>query len=181
MSAPNAYDYQNLYFDLGINLSRLGVVMLNVDPLWGITDAVAAAGCTLYRSPDEEQFWIDGAVGERTAHLTLLYGILERGKHLSQQVLHGWEADPIELEEIEVFPFEGYSCIVARAKMTPNLLEAHSRLSLLPHIDLFPDYKPHVTLAYVQGSNEQIADLAERLSHLKRCTLAPRGLNFGAE
>lgn len=179
MTAFNAYDYPKLYAELGINLNTLGVVMLDVDPLPGISEVVEASSCTLYRSPNAEQFWVDGAVGERTAHLTLLSGITAHSEERSRLVLEKWQAQPIELESIEVFPFDGYACIVARARLTANLLEAHRRLSLIPHIDLFPDYTPHVTLAYVQGTDAQIAELALRLGHLAERTLAPRELNFG--
>ena len=42
---------------------------------------------------------------------------------------------------------------------TPKLEEINKRLSELPNSNQFPEYKPHITLAYVKkGSGQKYAD-----------------------
>jgi 2'-5' RNA ligase len=94
-------------------------------------------------------------------------------------MLSDWEPEPITIDHIEVFPYEGYACVVAAVAVTDNLLEARSRLSLLPHIDLFPEYKPHITIAYVEGSDEQIKKFAANFDYLVGTTLKPKHVDYG--
>jgi len=110
-------------------------------------------------------------------------------------VMEGWEP-PLALQthHIEVFPSPypaddpdgagAYACIVAVIRLSDELIEAHQRLSLLPHVDTFPVYKAHVTLAYVK---------ADRAPHWQRTlqelspiftvdtSRHPLGLDYGKE
>ena len=60
------------------------------------------------------------------------------------------------------------------------LLDAHQRLSMLPHINTHPTYEPHITLGYV---HETFAGYAiERLEHLvleQQLTVRVSGINYG--
>lgn len=111
----------------------------------------------LYTSPDPNNFWVKGDVTHK-AHVTLLYGLLAKAYEIQEVVdaaLEGWTR-PLYFEEAEIDIFdspkpdtEPYKCIVARVN-SPELIEAHQRLSFLPHINTYPEYKPHITLAYVK-------------------------------
>lgn len=156
MTSFNANQYPDVYTALGIDLAKLGVVMLDVDT-FPVTELITEGEADLYESPHESRFWIAGAVVERTAHVTLLYGLLEQGlvwKPLIDIVLTGWTPPLIEIDKVGFFPSpypeEDYVCIVAHVKVTPELLEGNHRLELLPHINTFPSYNPHITLAYVK-------------------------------
>lgn len=165
----NANQFPDLYKRLGIKIPSLGCVMLDVDPKALAADPyrerLEASG-DLYYAKDPAHFWIDGYVAGKTPHITLLYGLLKPAyeqKADIEEVLKGWSIDTATVESIGFFPSpmqdEPYFCIVAHIKISPELLEGHERLELLPHINTFPGYKAHLTLAYVHA-DEEVRDSA---------------------
>lgn len=109
----------------------------------------------LYYHPDPDRH-IQGLVSAHTPHVTLLGGILPGVKkwHVDS-VLEDWWVKQIRLYEVDVFdsPDGTYYCVVVGV-FTDQLIEAHKRLSLLPHINAFPDFKAHLTLAYIKHDDE---------------------------
>ena len=165
-----SHDFAEVYKWLGINLNKLGCVMLDLEPLsvehWIAQDGVSSylLGFPLYYAKNKERFWIDGWIANKTPHLTLLYGLLEEGKNYQphiEKVLEGWKLEEVEIDDFGYFespyPDEPYYCIVAHIKVTPELLEGHQRLEFLPHINTFAGYKPHFTIAYIE-KNETVRD-----------------------
>ena len=155
----NANQYPDIYKSLGIDLRELGCVMLDLEYDFPLIIPDAMTG-NLYYSSDPKKFWIKGYVWQ-PAHVTLLYGLLEKANNYSdyiEQLLKGWDLKKVEVEDIGYFespyPDEPYYCIVAHIKITPELLEGRSRLQFLPHIDTFPGYKAHATIAYIKKDNE---------------------------
>lgn len=179
----NANDFPDLYRDLDIDVNKLGCVMLDVEPV-PVTSYVENGEDDLYYSPNPDLFWIQGAVGESTSHITLLYGLLSRGYTLQiLRVLDDWDIPAhVEVDGLEVFasPYgdeEPYSCIVARIRITPELREGRARLELLPHINTFLEWRAHVTLAYVrpEATSRWVLGLKRNLPK----QLAVTGLNLG--
>jgi 2'-5' RNA ligase len=159
----NSQDFPAVYKALDIDLSNLGCVMIDVESVFSPTfkkwfsTIYPTFEKDLVISKDKARFWIDGLVAEKTAHCTLLYGLLEPAndyKSQIEQILKGWNIDELEIESVGSFdspyPDEPYFCIVGHVKVTPQLLEGHQRLELLPHVNTFVGYKPHITLAYVK-------------------------------
>ena len=157
MKQLSAHQFKEVYEWFGLNLSKLGCLMLDVEPLKNMYSMeFEGAGVALYYAKDKERFWIDGWVADKTPHLTLLYGFLHEAEQYRphiEKVLKGWKLNEVEIESIGYFdspyPDEPYYCIVAHIKTTPELLEGHQRLEFLPHIDTFTGYKPHITIAYI--------------------------------
>lgn len=157
MKQLNSHDFEGVYKTLKINLNTLGCVMLDVEPLANMitNDNEGMEGLYYTKNPDRK--WIDGWIAGDIAHVTLLYGLLDNAhnweKHISS-VLGGWKMDTIEIDHIDYFesPYEDeeYYCIVAHIKVTPELMEGHSRLEFLPHINTFTGYKPHMTICYIR-------------------------------
>lgn len=152
----SSHDFPHVYAALGIDVNKLGVVMTDVEPI-PISELVTKPEPDLYFAANPAHFWIRGAVGETGAHVTILYGLLRHATKLKaeiHEVLRGWSMDDVTVEKIGVFqsPLEDepYECIVAHLKATPELLDGHSRLEFLPHINTFSKYRAHVTLAYVK-------------------------------
>lgn len=152
--------FEPVYKKLGIDLDKLGCIMLDVDPVPGIKISEEK----LYYAKNKKRFWIDGLIFNYIAHVTLLYGLLQSGskiKDLVDEVLTDWYLPEVEIERVGFFnspyPDEPYYCIVGHVKVNEDLMEGHQRLELLPHINTFTGYKPHVTLAYVK-KDEKIRD-----------------------
>lgn len=175
----NAYEVKALK-TMGVDITKLGCVMLDVEKpnLAGLIPEEWA-----YTARNPERHWIKGL--DAGDHITLLFGLLENANTIRgavDEVMDGWEPGYVTVKSIGSFPStfadEPYACIVAHIEVTVDLLDAHSRLSLLPHIDTHPSYKPHLTLGYV---HEQYRDAAvARLSGwFKETDLRPLGLNYG--
>jgi len=185
MTGLNANQFPDVYTALGVKVNELGCVMLDVDPLT-VTDLVTKGKDDLYFAQNKERFWIDGAVAETVAHVTLLYGLLESAvtwKPLVDIVLADWTPPVLEIESLGSFdsPFqdEPYACIVAHIKVTDELLEGHKRLELLPHVNTYPDYRPHLTLAYVKADAKE-KWLKELGTYFNRSKLTVNKINYGA-
>jgi len=173
----NGYDIPNTYTALGIDISKLGCVMLQVkspdlseliNPEWA------------YYSPNLRYAQGFDKIGD---HITLLYGLLENAntwKEHVDTVLEGWEPELIEPHYVDHFASangEPYGCIVLKIYKSYNLLDAHNRLSLLPHIDTFP-YEPHLTIGYVK--EEVVEEVEWVFEHaFEYVDLEPVGLDYG--
>lgn len=157
MSTKNIHEFDDLLAELGIEVSTLGCVMLPVEPFDLFADGRDALLDVedLYASNDPKKWWVQGDVTYK-AHITLLYGLMKPAyeqKDAVDRVLEGWERPEYLVPlQITIFPSpddEEYAAIVAEVGGSA-LTEAHQRLSYLPHVDTFPVYKPHMTLAYVR-------------------------------
>lgn len=189
-----AHNYKEIYEMLGYNLSKLGCLMIDTEPIKttyivGMDDGTGIIGPAFpgYYAKNKERFWIDGYVAEKTPHVTLFYGFLQEAncfkKHI-EILLKDTKIPTIKIEDISFFdsPYEDepYYCIVAKVEKTPELLEAHNKMTLLPNIQTFPDYKPHITIAYII-KNETIRD--NYIEYLRKELVGKElkviGLNFG--
>lgn len=177
-------DMNAIYDKMGIQLDRLGCIMMDTEPL-KISDVVNEED--LYFRANKERFWIDGIVSEKAPHVTLLFGLMQSGNDYREYVdavLEDWKLPRVEVDHIDFFgsPYEDepYYCLIAKLVVTDQLKEANSRLRKLPHIDTYPDYTPHITLAYIKKDNELLDDLLyvldDRFRGKKVKTI---GLNYG--
>lgn len=181
----NANQFRPMYEKMGINLDRLGCIMIDVN-------------CDLTRfKPDEkdlyytehpERFWIKGFVASKTPHVTLLYGLLESGnttwRDYVDVVLGDWKLDEIQIDHVGYFdsPYtdDPYYCLVAHIRITPELLEGHKRLELLPHINTFLDYNAHLTIAYIRKDEELRDTLVSQWNQaLRNNAFLVTGINYG--
>ncbi len=144
-----------------INVNTLGCVMLPVEFSPSLLNDGYKYGQMneddLVDLHDPDRFWIAGDVTDK-AHITLLYGLLTPAYDQPGNVaavMDGWKR-PVRLpiSGFEAFPAptgETYRVVVARIAddRDGSLADAHARLSYLPHVDTFPEYLPHATIAYV--------------------------------
>ena len=160
---------------LGIDPSDVGTVMLDVED-----DNVASVldEDMLYTSTDPKQWWVKGREG--TPHVTLLHGLLPQvDQEAVDEVLAGWELPVLIMNQLTVFPGpleQPYNCIVSTRtpEHSSELLAAHARLSMLPHVNFYPEYTPHVTIAYVHKTATE--DALARLRKYR--VLRPVGVRF---
>lgn len=167
---PSIYEHPWLvehYASQGHPVGELGCVMLPVLFPAGVLERGYEIGILdrsdLYFSEDPSRWWITGDVREK-AHVTLLYGLLEKAyeqDELIARLLEDWAA-PAGLPIIgyegfsSPYPDEPYVCIVARVDdSTGALATARGRLEYLPHINTFPEWKLHATVAYVHKDSAE--------------------------
>lgn len=172
--------------EFGINLNKLGCVMAKTE---GIPLAKFARGIEedLYTSPDPEKYWIHGDISSESAHLTLLYGLIKPAYEYPELVDH-LIADTlpkaVRVAGVKFFPSsfeeEPYACIIASIQKTEALVHTNDRLRYLPHVSTFPEWEPHITLAYVRKGTEEhwISVLNE---HLTGVQVPITGVTYGKE
>ena len=87
-------------------------------------------------------------------HLTLLYGLKSNiTKEQVEQVLEKAIDDDkiiIEIENIGLFENDNFDVVKFNIKKTEQLQKLFDSLSELPNENTFPDYNPHMTIAYVK-------------------------------
>lgn len=190
----NARQFPKVYEDLGIDMNNLGCIMVDLDPLV-VIPKVHEGEKDLYHHPDPEKYkYLRGSPAEEVAHVTLLYGMLGLGSEWNEHVdyvLDGWELPSVKIEEVSYFPSsipgEDYSVIIGKVALTDQLLEGHHRLQMLPHIDTFPGYHPHITLAYVKNGPSDVdwaVDIKDKWVqtlnlHFQGREFPVKGLNYG--
>lgn len=166
MSEPNINDYPWLIEELGIDQSKLGTVMLPVAFRPGFVEEGYRRGVIdpsdLYESENPNYWWVAGDVTPK-AHVTILHGLLTPATEMSSTILRligedtpgGWKRPAwLPITGIEAFPSnlpgENYACVVARVADRGGMLETlRARLSYLPHLHTFAEWKMHATIAYV--------------------------------
>lgn len=189
---PNIHDFPWLKGDTGVDPNKLGAVMLPVGFRKRMLERGYELGIIsesdLYTSENPDLFWIKGDVTER-AHVTLLYGLLTPAYEQAETIarlLQDWKApDWLPIVSFEAFPStiagEPYACIVARVgDRYDYLAEARGRLEYLPHVNTFPTWKLHATVAYVQADAAErwLEFLGSRVSPVVEVPLAESGASI---
>lgn len=185
----------NLPLPEGVETKDLHCVMLDV-PTFDIREAVGELWDDLdlyYGEPDGPLKYAQGAVGEDSAHVTVLFGIhpsdtFEYEVNVWEKLEH-WDPPQILIRDIGLFPsrVEGEDYVVLYAEVVPSaeLLIARKRLEELPYTDTFPEYKPHITLAYVRtDTGAEIDQWVEKLREAFAHTIIPASevsINLGLD
>lgn len=170
------------------NLSSpdLECVMLDVDPL-NIRESFGEGFSEddLFYGETPELKYAQGAVAEKNARLTLLFGIHPSKDYRRNvdAVLREWVPEDVFVDHVSFFPSsvdgQDYNVIVGKVTPLPNLLEGRARLEVLDYTDKFPDYSPHITLAYIKGS-ASLTKWIERMDAVfGNRTYAVNGINYG--
>jgi hypothetical protein len=165
MAEPNIHDYPWLLEATGIDVNKLGCVMLPVQFLKGLLTAGYASGelseDDLYFAANPDHYWIKGDISGK-AHVTVLYGLLKPAyeqqdliERLFDEGLPNGFPDWLPLTGFEIFPSpmddEAYGCIVARIGDPSGVIaHAHQLLQYLPNVSTFASWKLHATIAYVK-------------------------------
>jgi len=89
---------------------------------------------------------------QENPHVTILYG-LHSGVSAGQvkEIFDSFEGDiRIEIDGIGIFENKDFDVVKMNVVPTEGLQRLHDMLSELPNSNEYPEYKPHMTLAYVK-------------------------------
>lgn len=171
-------DFPELYDGMDIDTDNLGCIMLDLEPM-KVMEYMKGSENDLFENPK----WDQGAIpAETTPHVTLLYGLLENGNVWKDKVdtlLKGWGPESATINHVGFFDTPDSYAVVAHLEKNSELVDGHERLTLLPHVNTFSEYQPHMTLAYVKKS----ADVANWVNVLGKVyngmTVKAAGINYG--
>lgn len=100
----------------------------------------------LYIDPEVEH-----VVGrELEPHITILYGLFTEDVRIVEEALSNCDPITFVLGKVGSFEQDKYDVIFVEVEPIGELLTAREKLLQLPHQLSFPDYNPHITLAYVK-------------------------------
>lgn len=171
-------DYPELYDDIDIDTDDLGCIMLNLEPM-KVLEHVKGLEDEVFENPKFDQ----GAIpAETVPHVTLLYGLLENGNKWKDKVdllLKDWKLESVKIDHVGFFETPDSYAIVAHLEKTDELVDGHERLTLLPHVNTFSEYLPHMTLAYVklEANPEPWVKALGKVYNGK--TVKASGINYG--
>jgi len=128
-----------------------GCLMAMVEPTYG--PHIVRIGKTaippeiLYTDPNDPTYGYD-----EEPHVTLKYGFLpDLQRKDVATILKGVKPFNIILKALSQFNNENYDVVKFDVdKNNQQLMELRNRCDRLPNEDSYPDYHPHMTLAYVQ-------------------------------
>ena len=91
--------------------------------------------------------------GQENPHVTLVYGLKDKPSEIKDQILKIVEESGLKevtIEKISHFPIDTGFALVALLKKSDELVKVHEDLLKLDHYtQKYPDYNPHMTLAYL--------------------------------
>lgn len=181
MNEIKSTDYPEVYIDLGIDTGKLGCIMLDLEPIV-ISDIVNEDD---YFYSDEQEF-VQGNVSENVPHCTLLYGLMRSGLELKKHVdavLMQWTIPTVKIDNVSFFYGKDntYITVIALLDISPELTEANARLRLLPHIDTFGQYRPHMTLAYLKTESNWQSTVEQLNKKYAGKSIKSVAINYGSD
>ena len=88
---------------------------------------------------------------EKSPHITLLYGLHKEVEDLDIiESFKGYKSTDVDISVngIDIFKNDDFEVVKMNVK-SEFLTNMNKKLSTLPHTSDFPDYKPHITICYV--------------------------------
>lgn len=115
---------------------------------------------------EEDLYTEEGKPGiQDNPHVTILYGLheevtLDKIKSIFEEFKDGID---ISIEGIDLFENESFDVVKFNVIKNEKLKRLNDRLSELPNSNQYPEYVPHITIAYVKkGSGKKYEDPSYR-------------------
>ena len=127
-----------------------GCLMAYVDPTYGLqvlkVGRRAIPSSILYTDPEDPTYGYDNE-----PHVTLKYGFEpDLDRNTIAEILKGTKPFNVVLTSLNQFQNEKYDVVKFEVQKCPILTELRRRCDGYPNTDSYPDYAPHMTLAYVK-------------------------------
>lgn len=174
----NAHEFEGLYDDL-FDFTKAGYAMINLSSPYH-TEPTGIVKELQYVSTDPDKYWMKGLATKW--HVTAR-GPLDpkvRIKHCAQVIGATSVPDRLLLGDYEVFPSpyedEKYECIVLRID-DQELYDINTQLAVLPGVQTYLPYKPHMTLGYFKSG--YTSELIDALDDCVLDSVEFKGWDFG--
>lgn len=102
----------------------------------------------LYEVPNDDSYGL-----EETPHVTIIYGIHEDEvdpEVIAEVIEKNMEPTTVIIDEIGIFEGEEYDVVKYNVPLTEQLQKYRDIFLKFPNTQTFPDYHPHMTIAYVK-------------------------------
>jgi hypothetical protein len=101
---------------------------------------------------EESDIYTEEGYGiETEPHVTLLYGFEPEVEESEiKKIIDEIDFSSVKINKASLFENEDYDVLKFTAS-SPELFVANKKLKVLPHQNDYPDYKPHLTLAYLKS------------------------------
>ena len=103
----------------------------------------------LYIDPEDDDFGYN-----EEPHVTLLYGIHEDEidpEVIMEVIKKDMKPVTVTISEIDVFENDEYDVVKYNVPVTKQLRKYRNMMENFPYTDDYPEYKPHITIAYVKS------------------------------
>jgi len=125
----------------------------------------------IYEDPEDDSFGL-----EDEPHVTLLFGL---HKEVTDEdvkgILDKFTFKPIKIKELSFFDNPKYDVLKFSVDGGGNLGDANEEFKKLPYTSDYPDYHPHMTIAYLKPKTAQ--KWIDKLSN-QEFTLVPKFAKF---
>lgn len=131
-------------------VNGFGCVMVNVNfPEFSNIKSKVDKG-DLYMCPNDDSFGL-----EKTAHVTLLYGLHDtvKDKQIEDIISNSSFNEKINLTKISLFKNDKFDVLKFDVEKTDELVSANKKLSELPVTTDYPIFKPHLTICYLKPNS----------------------------
>lgn len=111
---------------------------------------------------------------ENEAHVTLLFGFTDMDYDKANLIVNTalqYHYEDVRLEGVGLFENKNYDVLKFNA-VNKTLNEVNERLRSFPHDSKFPDYKPHLTIAYLKsGTGKKYAEKLKTATYMLKPTM----------
>jgi hypothetical protein len=134
--------------DTSANDEKFGCVMMDADiKNWTEFHTAGIEREDIYLKPYDDSYGL-----EEQPHVTILYGIHEKEvdpQRMADLIEYYMKPVTVTIKEVDVFPGKEYDVVKYNVPLTGQLQKYRDLFMQIPNTQTFPEFHPHLTLAYV--------------------------------
>jgi len=138
-----------------LNEPKYGCVMMDADiKNWAEFHTAGIDEKDIYLKPYDDSYGL-----EENPHITIVYGIHEDEvdpQRMADLIEYYMKPVTVIIKEVDVFPGKEYDVVKYNVPLTGKLQGYRDIFMQIPNTQNFPEFKPHMTIAYVKsGTGEK--------------------------